>query len=132
MFDVYPYIAYSTGLTNLFPVWAREGGTAAFLQRLDDPTDAPRIEAAVRDKIAMLGSWDAVQMTAAGGAEYGWVGGRRLGALAGERGVEPYAPAGHHPRRPRTHAHGRLRHERGERGAEACTRWPWSVPMAAL
>jgi N-acyl-D-amino-acid deacylase len=91
MFDVYPYVAYSTGLTNLFPVWARDGGTDAFLARLSDPVAAPRIEAAVRDKIAMLGDWDAVQLTAAGGAEFGWVAGHRLGALAQQRGAEPYA-----------------------------------------
>ncbi|HEX6943648.1 MAG TPA: amidohydrolase family protein, partial [Gemmatimonadaceae bacterium] len=30
-FDRYPYIAYATGLTNLFPVWSRDGGTDAFL-----------------------------------------------------------------------------------------------------
>jgi N-acyl-D-amino-acid deacylase len=91
MFDVYPYVAYSTGLSNLFPVWAREGGTDPFLARLRDPVVAPRIERAVRDKVAMLGSWDAVQLTAAGGAEYAWVAGRRLGALAQQRGAEPYA-----------------------------------------
>jgi N-acyl-D-amino-acid deacylase len=91
MFDCYPYIAYSTGLSNLFPIWAREGGTDAFLARLRDVETAPRIEAAVRDKIAMLGSWDAVQLTAAGGTEYGWVAGQRLGALAERRGAEPYA-----------------------------------------
>ncbi len=39
MFDRYPYIAYQTGLTNLFPVWSRDGGTAAFFRRLDDPVD---------------------------------------------------------------------------------------------
>jgi N-acyl-D-amino-acid deacylase len=89
--DVYPYVAYSTGLSNLFPVWAREGGTDAFLARLRDADAAPRIERAVRDKIAMLGDWDAVQLTAAGSAEYGWVAGRRLGALAQQRGAEPYA-----------------------------------------
>jgi N-acyl-D-amino-acid deacylase len=91
LFDVYPYIAYSTGLSNLFPVWARDGGTTAFLARLQHDAAAPRIEAAVRDKIAMLGDWDAVQLTAAGGDEYRWVAGRRLGALASERGMEPYA-----------------------------------------
>jgi N-acyl-D-amino-acid deacylase len=91
MFDVYPYEAYSTGLANLFPIWARDGGTDAFLARLRNRDAAPRIEAAVRDKIAMLGSWDAVQMTSAGGAEYAFVAGRRLGQLAGQRGVEPYA-----------------------------------------
>jgi N-acyl-D-amino-acid deacylase len=90
MFDCYPYVAYSTGLANLFPIWSREGGTDAFLARLRDAESAPRIERAVRDKIAMLGSWDAVQLTAAGSAEYGWVAGQRLGALAERREAEPY------------------------------------------
>src|SRR5690606_25778518 len=90
-FDVYPYEAYATGLSNLFPVWAREGGTADFIARLHDPSTAPRIEHAVRDKIAMLGSWDSVQMSSAGSAEYAWVAGGRLGTLATRHGVEPYA-----------------------------------------
>ncbi|CAN5737438.1 D-aminoacylase [soil metagenome] len=91
MFDCYPYVAYSTGLANLFPVWAREGGTDAFIARLRDRDTAPRIERAVRDKVAMLGSWDAVQLTAAGSSDYAWVAGRRLGALAQQRNVEPWA-----------------------------------------
>lgn len=91
MFDVYPYEAYSTGLSNLFPVWAREGGTERFLERLADPAQAPRIEDAVRAKIVSLGSWDAVQMTSASTAAFSWVAGQRLGAAAQARGVEPYA-----------------------------------------
>jgi N-acyl-D-amino-acid deacylase len=91
MFDVYPYVAYSTGLSNLFPVRAREGGTDAFLARLRDAATAGDIETAVRDKVAMLGSWDAVQLTAAGSGEYGWVAGQRMGTLARQRAVEPYA-----------------------------------------
>ncbi|NJD10109.1 MAG: D-aminoacylase [Gemmatimonadetes bacterium] len=90
-FDCYPYIAYATGLSNLFPLWAREGSTDDFLARLRDPGLAPRIERAVRDKIALLGSWDAIQLTAAANPEYAWVAGRRLGALAQARGQEPYA-----------------------------------------
>ncbi|HEX6134092.1 MAG TPA: amidohydrolase family protein, partial [Longimicrobiales bacterium] len=90
-FDVYPYEAYATGLSNLFPVWAREGGTDAFLARLRSADTAARIERAVRDKIAMLGSWDAVQMSSAAAPEYAWVAGGRLGTLARERGTEPYA-----------------------------------------
>ena len=90
-FDVYPYEAYATGLSNLFPVWAREGGTDAFLSRLRDDATASRIERAVRDKIAMLGSWDSVQMSSASSADYAWVAGGRLGTLAQQRGVEPYA-----------------------------------------
>jgi N-acyl-D-amino-acid deacylase len=91
MFDVYPYVAYSTGLANLFPIATREGGTDAFLARLQDSAAAPDIERAVRDKIAMLGDWDAVQLTAAGSQEYAWVAGQRLGSLAQRRSVEPYA-----------------------------------------
>jgi N-acyl-D-amino-acid deacylase len=91
MFDCYPYEAYATGLSNLFPLWAREGGTTAFIARLRDTAVAPRIEHAVRDKIMMLGSWDAVQISSAGGAGYAWTAGGRLGALAQQRGVEPYA-----------------------------------------
>ena len=33
-FDCYPYLAFSTGLTNLFPPSSRDGGNAAFFARL--------------------------------------------------------------------------------------------------
>lgn len=90
-FDRYPYVAYATGLSNLFPLWARDGGTDAFLARLDDPALQRRIEAAVRDKIAQLGSWDSVQISSTGDDALTWARGRRLGALARERDTEPYA-----------------------------------------
>jgi N-acyl-D-amino-acid deacylase len=90
-FDVYPYVAYSTGLSNLFPLWSRDGGTPAFLTRLRDPAQLPRIEAAVRDKVAQLGSWDAVQITGTGSRAFAWARGRRFGQLAVERSVEPFA-----------------------------------------
>lgn len=90
MFDVYPYVAYSTGLANLFPVRARDGGTPAFLTRLQDPALRPQLETAVREKIAQLGSWDAVQITSTHSDELGWARGRRLGELAAERGEDPY------------------------------------------
>ncbi len=90
-YDRYPYVAYSTGLSNLFPLWARDGGTAAFLDRLRDPATLARIEVSVRDKIAQLGSWDAVQITSTGNDELTWARGRRLGRLAAERGAEPFA-----------------------------------------
>jgi len=89
-FDRYPYIAYSTGLSSLFPVWAREGGTPALLARLDDPESARSIEAAVRGKVSQLGSWDAVQITSTASDSLAWARGRRLGELASERGSDPY------------------------------------------
>ena len=88
-FDRYPYVAYATGLSNLVPASARAGGTARFLERLADPDTAPALERACRDKIALLGSWDAVQITRIGGAN-AYARGRRLGELAAERGEDPY------------------------------------------
>jgi len=90
MYDRYPYVAYSTGLSSLFPVWAREGGTQTLLERLRDPGSQARIEAAVRTKVAQLGSWDAVQITSTASDSLAWVRGRRLGELAGESGEDPY------------------------------------------
>ncbi len=62
-FDRYPYVAYSTGLTNLFPVWSRDGGTDAFLARLRDPAVATRLREAVLAKVALIGGWDNVQVS---------------------------------------------------------------------
>ncbi|MEJ2538665.1 MAG: D-aminoacylase [Gemmatimonadota bacterium] len=89
-FDRYPYVAYATGLSNLFPAWSRAGGNDALLRRLDDPDTAERIESSVRAKVALLGSWDAVQITSSGDGTR-WARGRRLGELSAERGEDPYA-----------------------------------------
>ncbi len=90
MFDVYPYIAYSTGLSNLFPLWARDGGNSAFVARLRDPALRPRLEAAARDKVASLGSWDSVQVSSTGNERFAWARGGRMGQLAASRNVDPY------------------------------------------
>ncbi|HET9983321.1 MAG TPA: D-aminoacylase [Longimicrobiales bacterium] len=90
MFDVYPYVAYSTGLANLFPTDVRDGGNAAFLARLRDPAMRERLESAAREKVAKLGSWDAVQVTSTSSDSLAWARGRRLGSLAQERRVDPY------------------------------------------
>ncbi|GMV06801.1 MAG: N-acyl-D-amino-acid deacylase [Gemmatimonadota bacterium] len=89
LFDCYPYVAYQTGLSNLFPTEMRAGGTAAFLRRLRDPATAARLERACRDKVALLGDWNSVQITSAGDTP--WARGRKLGDLAAERGEDPYA-----------------------------------------
>ena len=89
-FDRYPYVAYATGLSNLFPASARAGGTARFIARLADPESGPALERACRDKVALLGSWDAVRITRIGGPNAS-ARGRRLGEMAAERGEDPYA-----------------------------------------
>ncbi|HIB09561.1 MAG TPA: D-aminoacylase [Gemmatimonadetes bacterium] len=89
-FDRYPYTAYATGLSNLFPSAYRTGGNQAFLRRLRDPESASRLEKACRDKVALLGDWNSVQISSTG-ASTAWARGGLLGDLARTRGVEAYA-----------------------------------------
>jgi N-acyl-D-amino-acid deacylase len=89
-YDRYPYVAYSTGLSNLFPARARSGGTGAFLARLDDPAERPALEAYCRDKVAQLGSWNSIQISGAGEGGNAWIAGRRLGEAAREAGEDPF------------------------------------------
>jgi N-acyl-D-amino-acid deacylase len=89
-FDRYPYLAYQTGLTNLFPVWSRDGGTPRFFARLDDPATAARIRTETLDKVSLIGGWDNVQITSVSAAEDKLAEGRRLGTFAAERGSDAY------------------------------------------
>jgi N-acyl-D-amino-acid deacylase len=92
-YDRYPYVAYSTGLSNLFPSWARSGGNRAFLQRLEDPRQRPALEAYAREKVAQLGSWNSIQISSTRTEGNAWLRGRRLGDAAQEAGEEPFAMA---------------------------------------
>lgn len=92
-FDRYPYLAYQTGLTSLFPVWSRDGGTRAFLGRLADASAAPRIRAETLAKLELIGGWDNVQVTSVRAAADRRVEGQRLGAYAAAAGADPYDAA---------------------------------------
>ncbi len=61
--DRYPYIAYQTGLANLFPLWSRDGGTEQFMTRLKDSGTVAKIRPETLKKINGLGSWDSVMIT---------------------------------------------------------------------
>jgi len=64
--DQYPYVAGSTFLSSLLPVWAHEGGTARMLERLRDGATRERVAA---DMMGERGSrdwgwsWDRVMVT---------------------------------------------------------------------
>lgn len=92
-FDRYPYVAYSTGLTNLFPVWSRDGGIEAFFARLDDPAVSGRIRSEALAKVELIGGWDNVQISSVRAAEDRGAEGRRLGAHAKAAGADPYETA---------------------------------------
>ena len=89
-FDRYPYTAYQTGLTNLFPVWSRDGGTQAFLARLTDTAIAPRIRAETLAKVELIGGWENVHIASVRAAEDRAAEGKRLGSYAQSVGRDPY------------------------------------------
>ena len=92
-FDRYPYVAYQTGLTSLFPVWSRDGGTDAFLARLTSADDAARVREATLAKVALIGGWDNVQITSVAAAGDKPAEGQRLGSYAKSLGRDPYETA---------------------------------------
>jgi N-acyl-D-amino-acid deacylase len=92
-FDRYPYIAYSTGLTNLFPVWSRDGGFSGFLARLEDPATASRIKTEALAKVELIGGWDNVQLSGIRAVEDRDAEGKRLGAYAASKSADPYETA---------------------------------------
>ncbi|HVX40823.1 MAG TPA: D-aminoacylase [Gemmatimonadaceae bacterium] len=89
-FDCYPYVAFQTGLTNLFPVWSRDGSDAAFLARLDDPSVAPRIRTESLEKVALIGGWDNVMISNVSNPADRAAEGARLGTYAAQHGMDPY------------------------------------------
>ena len=89
-FDRYPYVAYQTGLTNLLPVWSRDGGIDGLLDRLADSATAARIRSAALDKVALIGGWDNVLVTSVADSTDRPAEGRRLGGYAQSLGADPY------------------------------------------
>ena len=89
-FDRYPYVAYATGLTNLFPVWSRDGGVDRFLARVSDAATADQIRQETLAKVELIGGWDNVQISGVRAVEDRDAEGKRLGAYASSRGLQPY------------------------------------------
>ncbi|HET8650621.1 MAG TPA: amidohydrolase family protein, partial [Gemmatimonadales bacterium] len=89
-FDRYPYLAYSTGLTNLFPVWSRDGGIDQFLARLDDPATADKIHQAVLAKVELIGGWNNAEVTGVRAEQDRTAEGQRIGDYARQLGADPY------------------------------------------
>jgi N-acyl-D-amino-acid deacylase len=92
-FDRYPYIAYQTGLTNLFPVWSRDGSNDAFLARLGDPATADRIRTETLAKVELIGGWGNVMIANVANAADRAAEGQRLDAYATSQHADPYVVA---------------------------------------
>jgi len=89
-FDIYPYVAYATGLANLFPLWSRDGGTTLFLGRLGSDSLRARLRAETEAKVALIGGWDNVLVSnAPEGSDQAAVG-QRLGEYSRGLKADPY------------------------------------------
>jgi N-acyl-D-amino-acid deacylase len=89
--DRYPYIAYFTGLSALFPLWSRDGGTKKFLERLQEDKVLPQIRQGVEEKISRLGSWDAVMISYTHSDPNKVYQGKTLKQISEEESVDPFA-----------------------------------------
>jgi N-acyl-D-amino-acid deacylase len=88
--DRYPYLAYSTSLSNLMPLWSREGGTEAFLARLEDPATWEKIRMEMEEKIELLGSWDAVMVSSVRLEKNQALQGKTIAEIVKATGEDPY------------------------------------------
>lgn len=89
-FDRYPYIAWATGLTNLFPVWALNGGIEAFLRRLQEADAGPQIRRESLEKVELVGGYNNVQISDVNLDADRPAVGKRLDEWARLQGVDPY------------------------------------------
>ena len=89
-FDRYPYVAYSTGLSNMFPVWALDGGNAKFVARLEAPDTAAKVRAESEAKAETVGGWHNVVVSGVRNAADNAAEGQRIDDLARAAGVAPY------------------------------------------
>lgn len=90
-FDRYPYVAYQTGLTNLFPIRALDGGADAFLRRLTARDTADDIRRDTLGKVEKLAGWNSVMISGVAAAADRDAEGQRLGDYAAKLGQDPYA-----------------------------------------
>ena len=84
---VYPYRAGQNNLSSIIPPWAHEGGTAAMLARLKDPSLRDRLRDEIRNGIkgsnwynhyTATGSWEGMLLVSLSNPEYKRFQGRRM------------------------------------------------------
>ncbi len=91
--DQYPYTASSTTLTSWLPGWALSGGPAALLERLDDPSEAARMVAALDGTEGRGFHPDRIVVADTPEGPYRRFVGRSVSAAASDLGLEPAAAA---------------------------------------
>lgn len=88
--DRYPYVAYSTGLASLMPIWAREGGREKFLSRLADESLLARIKSETLEKVRMTGSWQSVMISSVSLEKNRVFQGQTVEQISTEKRLDPF------------------------------------------
>ncbi len=89
-FDAYPYTAWNTGLAQLLPAWAREGGREAILSRLTEPAMQVRLVGELADAAqADPGRWERRLLASAGTEANRSLQGKTIAEIARLRGRPP-------------------------------------------
>lgn len=92
--DRYTYVAYHTGVANLFPLWSRDGGSQAFMTRLKDKSVLPEIKEYAEKKVANLdGEWNGCVISGMRNKEDNKFKGLSIQEIADKTGTEPFEAA---------------------------------------
>ncbi len=87
--DRYPYIAYSTGLTILYPQWALDGGLEQLIKRLKDEKIRQSMKADTLKKVQGYG-WDKIVISNLYKKHNQWLIGKSIGEAAVTKNTDPY------------------------------------------
>lgn len=87
--DRYPYIAYSTGLTILYPQWALEGGMEKLIIRLKDKETRQSMKTDTLKKVRGYG-WDKIVISNLNKKHNQWLIGKSIGEAAATKNADPY------------------------------------------
>lgn len=92
--DRYTYVAYHTGLDALFPLWARDGGSEKFLERLNDKELLKKMREYSEKKVSNLdGDWDGVLISSVGGSGFESYQGKTIKKISDEIGRDCFDTA---------------------------------------
>ncbi|MFQ5721838.1 MAG: amidohydrolase family protein [Candidatus Aminicenantales bacterium] len=88
--DRYPYTAYNTSLSIMFPDWALAGGSEAFVQRLKDKELRQKMKAETLKKVIGNNSWESMLIQEVNNQENKPLVGKYISQAAQEKNKDPY------------------------------------------
>jgi N-acyl-D-amino-acid deacylase len=88
--DRYPYIAAATGLSLYFPLWAQQGSTEDFINRLKDPALDARFRNHYREQGEKIGTWENVRISFIRNDNNKYLEGMNIVEAARQNGQDPF------------------------------------------